>query len=264
MTHIKKPLLDVIFNSEKRKNALLLLKDGPLEMTALIDSLRTKRTALLPQIRILKDHQLVVHQNDTYELTTIGKMIVDEMTPLLDTLETFDGNISYWGTHDLSFIPPHLLSRMKEIKKSMIKTPPVTDIYKLNDEIWQTSPLSGSHYGIVVFFHPLFPEFFDNMISNNVEVHMIVTQNVIDKFKAEQPSQFKKLLGSELFHLYVYPDHINLVGLACNDHYLFMRKLKEHGEYDTQYFLSDNSKALAWGKELFEHYLRTSVPVTDI
>jgi predicted transcriptional regulator len=71
---------------------------------------------LLPQIRILKEHHLVSHDRDIYELTTIGKLIVDEMSPLLDTVNFFEVDIDYWGTHNLDFIPPHLWKRIGELE----------------------------------------------------------------------------------------------------------------------------------------------------
>lgn len=80
-------MLDVLFMSEKRKGVLLLLKDGTKETEYLLDCLDTTRQALLPQIRVLQEHCLVSHSKDAYELTAIGKLIVDEMTLLLDKIE---------------------------------------------------------------------------------------------------------------------------------------------------------------------------------
>ena len=96
MIQISKPLLDVICKSEKRKGALLLLQDGAKEMEEILKSLDTNRQALLPQIRVLEEHYLVNHQNDVYKLTTIGKLLVDEMVPLLDIIEVLDIDIDYW------------------------------------------------------------------------------------------------------------------------------------------------------------------------
>jgi len=110
-----KPLLDIIFASEKRKNVLLLLQDGPKKMEFLLKSLHTNRQALLPQIRILDNHYLITHSHDVYVLTTIGKLIVDEMIPFLDTVESLESDIDYWGNHSLDFIPFHLLERISEL-----------------------------------------------------------------------------------------------------------------------------------------------------
>lgn len=69
-----KPLLDVLFMSEKRKNFLLFLQDGTKEMEDILKSLGTTRQALLPQIKVLQEHCLVSHSKDAYELTAIGEL----------------------------------------------------------------------------------------------------------------------------------------------------------------------------------------------
>ncbi|WMW23198.1 winged helix-turn-helix domain-containing protein [Methanolobus mangrovi] len=233
-------------------------------MDALLKSLKTTRQALLPQMKILEEHYLVIHYNDTYELTTIGNLIIGEMMPLLDTVDLFENDIDYWGTHNLSFIPPHLLQCIDKLRKCKVITPHHVDMYKLNEEILETSPISKSHYGIVTFYHPLFLQFISNLISNNVKVHMIVPQSVIDKFETEQSSQFEKIMLSELVHFSVYPEDMGFLGMACNDHYFMMRILKSNGEHDTRYILCNDRAVLEWGKELFEHYQKDSTPITDI
>ena len=85
-----KALHDVIFASGKRKGVLQLLKDGPQEMEYLLTSLDTTRQALLPQIRTLEEHYLIDQHKDTYQLTIIGKLLVDKMAPFLETIEALE------------------------------------------------------------------------------------------------------------------------------------------------------------------------------
>jgi predicted transcriptional regulator len=67
---MKKPIIEILLSSEKRKKVLLLLQDGPREMETLLRSLNTTRTALLPQLKILKESHLISQSGDTYESTT--------------------------------------------------------------------------------------------------------------------------------------------------------------------------------------------------
>ncbi|MDG6245056.1 MAG: transcriptional regulator, partial [Methanolobus sp.] len=152
------PLINVIFASEKRKNTLVLLQDGPKEMEFLLSSLSTTRQALLPQIRILEDHYLIRDYQDVYELTTIGKLIVDYMKPIIDKTEIFDTDIDYWGTHDLDFIPPHLLVRINELGKCKLIKPHITELYEINKEFHEATKKSKSHYIVTTILHPNFPE----------------------------------------------------------------------------------------------------------
>lgn len=261
---MKKSLIDVLFMSEKRKGVLLLLKDGTKQMEDILKSLDTTRQALLPQIKILEEHNLLSKSNDNYELTTIGKLIVDDMAPLVDIIEVLDIDIDYWGTSKLDFIPPHLLQCMDKLKKCRVINPHFADIYKLNEEILKTSPISKSHYGIVTYYHPLFLQFLSDMLLNNVSVYLVVPQPVLDRFRNEHATKLEKLMQSELFHFYVYFGNLSFVGFACNDYYFMMRLLKSNGEYDIKYILCDEKEALEWGKALFEYYLKDAVPVTKI
>ena len=55
-------LLDLILFSEKRKDFLLLLKEGPRNIEEILEKLQVSRTALLPQIKKLKEENLVIHE----------------------------------------------------------------------------------------------------------------------------------------------------------------------------------------------------------
>ncbi len=153
---MKKQLIDVIFNSKKRKETLLMLQDGSQEMDYLLKSLDTTRQALLPQLKILEDHHLVFHHYDIYELTTIGKLIVDEMKPLIDTTEVLDIDIDYWGTRNFSFIPPHLLKRINELGTCEIITPPISETHEVLQKFHSASKNSISLCGITTFFSSKF------------------------------------------------------------------------------------------------------------
>lgn len=261
---MSKRLLDVIFSSEKRKKVLVLLHDGPKSMEFMVNSLKTTRQSLLPQVKILREHQLITSSNDIYELTPVGEIVVNPIIPFLNTVEVLEVDIDYWGTHNFDFIPSHLLERMRELKNYEIINPPFADIHKLNNEILETSPISKSHCGIITYFHPLFLKFVSDLIANNVNVYIIMPQDAIDKIKTEQSIQFEELLGNDLFHLFVSPDDLNLVGFVCNDYYLFMRQLKKNGEFETKYILCNDKVALKWGKEVFDWHLMNSIPITEI
>jgi predicted transcriptional regulator len=83
----KETLLDVLFESEMRLNLLLLLKEEPKKLGALLTALDREEKKLISHIIILQDYYLIDDHSETYELTTIGKIIVDRLTPFLDRLD---------------------------------------------------------------------------------------------------------------------------------------------------------------------------------
>lgn len=262
--YMRKPLLDVIFASDKRKNVLLLLQDGPQRTKLLLDSLKTTRQALLPQIKILEEHQLVDRRDDSYELTTIGHLVVERMPYLLDTVKALEIDTDYWGTHDLSFIPPHLLERIGEIKNSKIVNPPVIDLHDLMKDFYETSMKSKSLNVATIFYHPQFIGLFADLIRAGISVRVIASEDMVGKSRTNVGEVLDSMIRSEFFQLWVYREEMRFMSFAYNDLYMRMSPLTSTGEYDFKYLISFDQEAIGWAKELFEHYLKGAAQVTEI
>ena len=257
-------LLDVIFASEKRKSTLLLLQDGPKEMEFFLNSLNTSRQALLPQIRILEDHYLITHSHDIYELTTIGKLIVDHMKPTIDKTGVFDTDIDYWGTHHLGFIPPHLLKRIDELGQCALIKPRLTELYEINKEFHEATKKSKSHYIITTFLHPNFPELTADLTAGNVEIYFITSQVLFDKLIEEKYDEFSLIFQNKSVHVYVSPIEMDFQFVSVNDYYTMMALLKSDKGIDSTYILCSSGKSLKWGKDFFDFYLKDSTQITKI
>ena len=102
---MKLELIELIFLSNKRKQLLLFLKSGPKNMDEITEALQATSTSILPQIKKLKDMSLVVQEDKTYILSLIGKVLVEKMQPLVNTIELFEDNFDYWSEKDLQGIP---------------------------------------------------------------------------------------------------------------------------------------------------------------
>lgn len=258
---MKKPLLDVIFASDKRKKVLILLSDGSQEMNHLLTSLKTTRQALLPQIKILEEHYLINHNKDTYELTTLGKLIVDKIIPLLDTVNFFDIDVDYWGTRSFAFIPPHLLRRIGELGKCLTITPTITDIYTVHDKFYEMSKKSTFHSVITTTFYPHFPKLIYELIPHNTHANIIISRELFNKLKTEDRTELVRILDNELTHLFVYPEKIGLLSFIYNEYCIMLSPLNNDGNFDNKHVECCDQDSLNWGKELFEYYLKKSNPV---
>ncbi len=262
---MKKPLCDILFASEKRKQVLLLLQDGAKEMQFLLRSLHTTRQALLPQMKILEEHSLVARNKDTYELTTIGKLIVDQMLPLLNIISTFDIDIDYWGTRDLEFIPPHLYTRLHELGPSpVVASIPPMNVCEPSKQAVENAKVSTQQVSVTTFLFPVFPSVLEDLRKQGVKLQLIVSTELYAKIKEEQRGHVKDLLMSELNKVYLYPKKMGFVSFGYNDFSFTMRILNKEGYYDHKYITFNSPSALIWAKELFEYYLKDSIPITEI
>ncbi|WP_370572383.1 helix-turn-helix transcriptional regulator [Methanomethylovorans sp.] len=263
---MKKPLHDVMFASEKRKKTLLLLKDGSKEMGVILQSLNTTREALLPQIRILENSYLIQYiDRDAYELTTIGKILIDKITPFIDTLEVLDNDIDYWGQHDLDFIPPHLLKRLHELELCTVMTNiPSTEVWEPSKIVLEKSRESKYQCSVTTFLFPHFPSMLADFNKRGVNMLLVVSEELLVKIKQEMDDGFRNLLISEPNQVYVYPHKMGFTSFGHNDFCFMMRLLTKTGDYDQKYVVAHRPSALEWAKELFEYYLKQSTRVIDL
>ncbi|WP_292470988.1 winged helix-turn-helix domain-containing protein [Methanolobus sp.] len=261
---MKKPLQDVIFCSRKRRDILILLQEAPLEMDYLLKSLDTNRQALLPQVKILENHYLVTKSDDVYGLTTIGKLIVDEVKPLLDTINVFDTNVEYWGTHDLGFIPPYLLKRIHELSScKVISNIPLTQIYEPSENVLEKAKFSKVQTSVTTFIFPNFASILKDFTESGVKMRLIVTQELLSKIRNEM-EEIRSLLNSGDHEVFLYSKEMNFMSFGTNDFCFMMRALTKKGDYDMKYIMTCKPSAIQWGHELFDCYLKDSTPITVI
>ena len=257
-------LIDVLFRSEKRKRVLLLLKDGTKQMEDILKSLGTTRQALLPQIKILEKHNLLSKSNDSYELTIIGKLIVDDMALLVDTTKVLDIDIYYWGSHKLDCIPPHLLKRINELGSFKTRLPPIENSNEINKMIVETTEKSESMISISSFAYPNFLEILENFTAKGVELTIIVSKELDENLRHNKYYDFKRLLENKKIKIFVYPLKIDFISFTQNDYCSFLRLLTKEGAFDNSQLIFCNPGSLTWGKEFFEYYLKDSIQRTVI
>jgi predicted transcriptional regulator len=261
---MKKELLDVLFKSEKRKNVLLLLQDGAKGTEDILSALDTTRQALLPQMKILEEHYLVDHYDDTYELTTIGKLLVDEMTPLLNKIEVLDNDIDYWGTHNLDFIPPHLLKRIKEIKYCEVIEPSLVNIYEVNKDFVVKAKDSSALFFIFTFMHPVFTQILSQFVENDINVSIIVNEEMLEKLKQDWNEEVKEFIASGKVKFYLYRKKVGFLSLSLSDHSFILRLLSKKNEFSNKQLSCCNSTSYQWSKDLFEYHLKDSTLINEL
>jgi predicted transcriptional regulator len=80
---MRSPLITILLSSEKRTELLVLLKEKPRTIEEINNELDTNSVAILPQLKKLKENGLVIQQDKIYDLSLLGKIIVQKMESLL-------------------------------------------------------------------------------------------------------------------------------------------------------------------------------------
>jgi len=261
---MEKTIVEILLSSEKRKNVLLRLQDGPQEMGSLIKLLDTTRIGLLPQIKVLKESNLVYQHGDTYELTTIGKLIVAEMRSFLRAVNMFGANSDYLGTHYIDFIPLHLLKKMPELGSFNICESQICDMFDPETDFIEKAIRSNYWIEVTSMLHPSFHNFYMEIVDQGVDVSIIITQEIYDKFKRNHYDDFKEVIDTKLISLYLYPKSLEFASFILADQCINFKLLTQQGIYDRKKMLICSPAALEWGKEFFEYYRRQSTIIFEI
>jgi predicted transcriptional regulator len=94
-------ILELIFLSEKRKDILLFLKDGPKTTAQIKEYLNLSYVAVLPQLKKSRDNFLILKTEDAYSLSPLGIAIASRMKAMVDLLNLFGTQYDYWAIHSL-------------------------------------------------------------------------------------------------------------------------------------------------------------------
>jgi predicted transcriptional regulator len=215
-------------------------------------------------MKVLEEHHLIVHYDDTYELTTIGKLIVDKMAPLVSITQALDIDIEYWGTHNLEFIPSHLLERISELPNFKVLNPTVVEMFEINNDFVESTIKSRSISLISTIMHPSFPSLLSSFIKGNKNVLMIITETVFSKLKEDHYEGFKELISHGGVKIYVCQHNLKMTSLSISDSCFILRLLSKNNLFSNKQLLCNDPRSYQWSKDLFDYYVNKSTPITEI
>lgn len=258
-------LINLIFLSEKRKNVLLLLLEGPKDINTIKKKLKASATSVQPQIKMLREKHLVVQEKDLYRLSDIGKIIAEKMKPLLDTLAVLEESTDYWADRDMSKIPPFLLHRVGELGHCIIIEPQIEHMFEMIPEYVKNVEEAKEFEALISYFHPLFPSFYLGIAEKGTTVSLILPESILRRWVEEDyREKTKQFLELENTKIRVCRDCEMLPNIVAADNFMGLALFPKEAAFDRKYLISFEPGALAWGKELYDYYGQNSEEVQDI
>ncbi|AKB29327.1 hypothetical protein MSSIT_2608 [Methanosarcina siciliae T4/M] len=257
--------LNLVLFSEKRKNILLLLKEGPKSLEELRNSLNASPTSVQPQIKMLKGRDILCGTRKKYELTLLGNIIAENMQNLVNTMETLEDKYDFWANHKLDGIPLYLLKRIGELKQSTFTKPlDESSMFSPHTEFVENIAKSKFVKGISPFIHPLYPKMFLQFAEKGIDVSLVVTEAVLGRMKTEFMPEMEKFLAFENTRLFVYDKELQLSS-AVTDGFLSLGLFYNSGAYDhINDIICFDPEALRWGEDLYAYYEGLSREVKEI
>ena len=263
--NMENSLLGLIFLSEKRKRILLLLLEGPKDINTIKQTLKASATSVQPQIKMLREKHLVIQDRDLYRLSEIGKIIVEKMNPLLDTLSVLEENTDYWADRDISKIPPFLLRRIGELGHCITIEPQIEHMFEMIPDYVRNAEEAKKFEALISYFHPLFPSFYLGLAKKGTSVSLILPEPILRRWVEddyrEQTRQFLKMGNTKLL---VCKDCEKTPNIVAADNFMGIALFPKNAAFNRKYLISFEPGALAWGKELYDYYEQSSEQIQNI
>jgi len=256
-------LLNVISASDKRRNLLILLNDGPKEWDAIKRILNVTSTGMLPQVKILEEEHLIIRDGRKFSLTPQGKVLTTHMEPLIRTMEVFDKNRKFWQDHNISVLPLEILLNIRELGNYQIIENSDEEIFDINTflkNISQSKIIKGISHTV----HPKYPQFFLNLARNGVESHLILTPGVFRVVREKYRDLLASWLECKNAHLYV-PEYDIKFSYVVTDTYFSISLFYNTGVFDSKNdVVSFDPSARKWGERIFAYYQKQSKKIVSL
>ncbi|MDD3245283.1 MAG: winged helix-turn-helix domain-containing protein [Methanosarcina sp.] len=251
---MKISLIDLAFLSEKRKDLLLLLEEGPKTGDEIKTALNVNSTSIMPQIKKLKEGRLIVQdERNVYRLSDMGEIVVEKMEPLLDTVRVFEENYDYWINHDFTAIPEHLLKRINELGNYFMLEADLNRLFEVPED-FKKNLLASKHIKMFLsYFNPLHIEIYSELVRKEAEMCLIMTTPVFDRMKKDYFEDLKTLVESKNTEVYICDKNVTLKNVVT-ERFCSLVLFDKKGKFDHQRLMSFDDSALKWCEELFSYY----------
>ncbi|MDI9393941.1 MAG: winged helix-turn-helix domain-containing protein [Euryarchaeota archaeon] len=240
--------------SQKRKDLLLLLKDGERTIEEIVDLLNVTQTGMLPQIKKLKDEFLVIQDDRKYRLTPLAEILVEKMQPLIDTLEVIEENKIFWQERDLSDLSPAFLERLNELKPYSLVKPDPEKIFEIPSVFLKNIEKSKNILSLFSIFHPALSGIFLRIEDDNIEISLIVTKRIYERLKNDFQEELKLYLARKNKQLFVCSDEMKIAMITKTDCFMMADFLTWKGNYDQQSIMAFEPASLKLAEDLILHY----------
>jgi predicted transcriptional regulator len=256
-------LLSVLTFSEKRKELLFLLEEGPKTLSQIREFFNVSSPEISPRLKEMEAANFIWKDDKEYHITPIGRVAARYLRPLVDTLGSIEKNEEFWKVHNIEGIPQHLLDRISELGECITHEESIENIYDSHKNFLDNIAVSKEVYGVSSIFIPTYPEFFANIAKNNVPTSLILTNNVFEKVKNEYTETMQAYLDSDNTRLYLIES--SKVAFVTTDNFFSLSLFFKNGTYDPHKDLMGTGEAAVnWGKDLFEHYRKEAREITSL
>lgn len=245
-----------LLRSELKLKIISSLQRGDKILGTLKDEVNSSGSTILHALQDLKAINLTQKFGKTYKLTSLGvieALVIEEAYSALKVLDRFK---DFWLSHDVSVIPNFLLQRIGALQDSALIKDMTIELDRVHKTFQNLLLASKRVKGVSPIFHPDYVVTFQRMLSEGASIELILTSDVLNETLT--------VADSERMVDYIKKDKLRIflkndlrIALTVTENSFSLGLFTSDGEYDySMDLISNNQKAIEWGEELFQHYLK--------
>jgi predicted transcriptional regulator len=171
----------------------------------------------------------------------------------------------YWADRALSKIPPLLLNRIGELGHCITIEPQIEHMFEMIPEYVKNSEGAKKFEALISYFHPLFPSFYLGLAEKGTSVSLILPELILRRWVEEDyRKQTREFLEMANTKLRVCRDCEMIPNIVAADNFMGLALFPKNTAFDRKYLISFEPGALAWGKELYDYYEKSSEEIKNI
>jgi predicted transcriptional regulator len=244
--------------SDLKLGIILSLLEGRKKLSELGKDTQTRETTILHVLKELEQLELTTKSDGIYQLTPLGILEAHVCRWCCKSFDVLKNYKEFWLSHDVSAIPPSLMSKIGALDGAVLVKTGEVDLQKVHESFISIVTASKFIMGVSPIFHPDYISVFEGIINKNCRVDLIVTSKVLEKIKTYPNHELlEKFLAEDKLGLYV--NDSARCALTVTDQYVSLGLFNLSGTYDSSIdLICSEEEALEWGKQLFKQTLDKS------
>lgn len=248
-----------LFRSQLKIDLLSSLLESEKNLSSLRNELGSSGSTIIHALSDLENLKLTERDEKKYKLTPLGyiqALLVEELNFSFSTLEKFEG---FWFEHDVSAIPQNLLKRIGDLEKSILIQNDSEELDRVHTTFQKILLTSKEVFGVSPIFHSDFVKAFQKLLIDGAKVELILSSGVLEKALSQvEYDLLTEYISTGYLRIFLSDDL--RIALTVTENSFSMGLFRLNGGYDyTRDIISNDIKAIKWGKDLFNHFIERSV-----
>lgn len=247
-----------VLGSETRRVLLSRLAEGPASSREIVAAVPASESAVYDGLSRLAEHELATEtESGTWTLTGTGRLVAETVAHCDRVEAVLDAAADYWAEHDVGSLPQRFRASIDRLEDCTVEESPPEDPYRVA-RLTEEAIREADDVAVVT------PIYSDRYASAYIESEaskrrLVITPEMTERLLRDQPPG--PTGDADELNIRVHP---SAMGMTVTDSKVLFALPDCEGNYDADTTVTAESPdAIAWGRQLFEHYWTQATPAEE-